>query len=106
VRGGAAGKLDLAYEDIGEQQLKDIARPLRVHRVSIDRVADGPMDRARPAPVLPGKPSIAALPFTNMSGDPEQEYFADGMVEEIITALWADRFHGSLTGAQCPLGAG
>jgi TolB-like protein/class 3 adenylate cyclase len=87
VRGDAASKLDLVYEDIGEQQLKNIARPLRVYRVRIDRVADGPMDPAQPALALPDKPSIAVLPFQNMSGDPEQEYFADGMVEEIITAL-------------------
>jgi adenylate cyclase len=87
VRGDAASKLDLVYEDIGEQQLKNIARPLRVYRVRIDRAADGPMDPAHPALALPDKPSIAVLPFQNMSGDPEQEYFADGMVEEIITAL-------------------
>src|SRR3984893_12100082 len=87
VRGDAASKLDLVYEDIGEQQLKNIVRPLRVYRVRIDRVADGPMDSAQPALALPDKPSIAVLPFQNMSGDPEQEYFADGMVEEIITAL-------------------
>ena len=87
VRGDAAGKLDLAYEDIGEQQLKNIARPLRVYRVRADRVAAGSMDAAQPSLALPDKPSIAVLPFQNMSGDPEQEYFADGMVEEITTAL-------------------
>jgi TolB-like protein len=75
-----SGRIDLAYQDIGEQQLKNIARPVRVYRVRLDRAA-------RTAPVLSNKPSIAVLPFTNMSGDPEQEYFADGMVEEVITGL-------------------
>ena len=75
-------KLDCAFEDIGEQQVKNIARPVHVWRL---RPGAKP---AVPAPLaLPDKPSIAVLPFANMSGDPEQEYFADGMVEEIITAL-------------------
>ena len=78
------GKLDIAFEDTGEQQLKNIARPVRVYRVRLDGAA-----KAVPALPLPAKPSIAVLPFNNMSGDPEQEYFADGMVEEIITALVA-----------------
>jgi adenylate cyclase len=85
VQEDAAGKLDLAFEDIGEQQLKNIARPVRVYRVRDVNV--GPKPPAQPALPLPDKPSIAVLPFANMSGDPEQEYFADGMVEEIITAL-------------------
>ena len=83
VQEDAAGRLDLAFEDLGEQSLKNIARPVRVYRVSLDRVPGV----AAPALALPDKPSIAVLPFQNMSGDPEQEYFADGMVEEIITAL-------------------
>ena len=85
VQEDAAGKLHLAFEDIGEQALKNIARPVRAYRV---------IASARPAtsmvslgPPLPDKPSIAVLPFANLSGDPGQEYFADGMVEEIITAL-------------------
>jgi adenylate cyclase len=85
VQEDAAGKLDLAFDDLGEQQLKNITRPVRVYRVATGRgieAAKGPI----PLP-LPDKPSIAVLPFQNMSGDPEQEYFADGMVEEIITAL-------------------
>ena len=87
VQEDAAGKLDLAFEDIGEQQLKNIARPVRVYRVRHE-AADPAHDAATaPALPLPDKPSIAVLPFANMSGDPEQEYFADGMVEEIITAL-------------------
>jgi TolB-like protein len=75
------GRLDIAFEDIGERQLKNIARPVRVYRVRLNGTAN------EPAPALPNKPSIAILPFNNMSGDPEQEYFADGVVEEIITAL-------------------
>jgi TolB-like protein/tetratricopeptide (TPR) repeat protein len=77
------GKLDILLEDVGEQQLKNIARPVRVHRVRPMGGAVSP----RPTLPLPDKPSIAVLPFQNMSGDPEQEYFADGIVEEIITAL-------------------
>jgi TolB-like protein len=80
VREDAHGKLEITFEDAGEQRLKNIERPVRVYRV---RASDG-----RPAPVaLPDKPSIAVLPFQNMSGDPEQDYFADGIVEDIITAL-------------------
>jgi adenylate cyclase len=86
VQEDAAGKLDLAFEDIGEQQLKNIARPVRVYRVGDGRAATAPAQPS-PAPPLPDKPSIAVLPFANLSGDPEQEYFVDGMVEEIITAL-------------------
>jgi adenylate cyclase len=87
VRGDAAGKLDLTFEDMGEQELKNISRPVRVYRAHADWVAARPMEATQPSLALPDKPSIAVLPFTNMSGDPEQEYFADGMVEEIITAL-------------------
>jgi TolB-like protein len=76
-------RLPFVFEDLGEQQVKNIARPVRVYRVR-DAAAKSP---ATPALPLPDKPSIAVLPFANMSGDPEQEYFADGMVEEIITAL-------------------
>jgi len=85
VQEDAAGKLDLVFEDIGEQQLKNIARPVRVYRV-VTAVRPA-MPQPGSDPPLPDKPSIAVLPFANMSGDPEQEYFADGMVEEIITAL-------------------
>jgi adenylate cyclase len=76
------GKLDVVFEDVGEQQLKNIARPVRVYRVQFNGAA-----KSAPTLPLPSKPSIAVLPFQNMSGDPEQEYFVDGMVEEIITAL-------------------
>jgi len=86
VQEDVAGKLDLTFEDLGEQNLKNIARPVRVCRVSSAAV-QSPSAFAPSALPLPDKPSIAVLPFQNMSGDPEQEYFADGMVEEIITAL-------------------
>ena len=81
-------RLPFVFEDLGEQQVKNIARPVRVYRVR-DRGAAAKPSSAPAPPVLPlpDKPSIAVLPFQNMSGDPEQEYFTDGMVEEIITAL-------------------
>jgi len=85
VQEDAVGKLDLAFDDIGEQGLKNIARPVRAYRVvTAARLATPGVSSGPP---LPDKPSIAVLPFANLSGDPEQEYFADGMVEEIITAL-------------------
>jgi TolB-like protein/class 3 adenylate cyclase/tetratricopeptide (TPR) repeat protein len=76
------GKVAAEFVDIGEQSLKNIARPLRVYRIGPSLAPEPPAGLP-----LPDKPSIAVLPFANMSGDPEQEYFADGMVEEIITAL-------------------
>jgi adenylate cyclase len=82
------GKLEAGFEDRGEQQLKNIAKP--VHAFSVRAGAFSELsDRLSAALPLPDRPSIAiaVLPFENMSGDPEQEYFADGMVEEIITAL-------------------
>jgi TolB-like protein/class 3 adenylate cyclase/tetratricopeptide (TPR) repeat protein len=113
VQEDAAGRLDLAFQDLGEQELKNIARPVRVYRIAAisphpsppphagegvthagaanhppPHAGEGRVGAAEPPPLaLPDKPSIAVLPFQNMSGDPEQEYFADGMVEEIITAL-------------------
>ncbi|MBV9153726.1 MAG: adenylate/guanylate cyclase domain-containing protein, partial [Alphaproteobacteria bacterium] len=114
------GRLDCAFEDTGEQTLKNIVRPIRVYRVALTRLApaapgtlsrsagerlggasiplsrtagEGGGGRSPPGEgesgglPLPDKPSIAVLPFQNMSGDPEQEYFADGMVEEITTAI-------------------
>ena len=80
------GKLDCAFEDMGEQAVKNISRPVRAYRLRPDKPVDGAAP-ARPTLSLPDKPSIAVLPFQNMSGDPEQEYFADGMVEDITTAL-------------------
>lgn len=80
------GKLDVAFEGRGEQQLKNISKPIRAYAVRA--VAYGALsERFSAAPPLPDKPSIAVLPFQNMSGQPEQEYFADGMVDDIITAL-------------------
>jgi class 3 adenylate cyclase len=79
-------RLPFVFEDLGEQQVKNIARPVRVYRVR-DTAAKSPSALAPSALPLPDKPSIAVLPFANMCGDPEQEYFTDGMVEEIITAL-------------------
>jgi len=86
------GKVDVAFENMGSQTLKNITEPIRVWRVQLGRqsiaaalqVSSASLARVL---VLPDKPSIAVLPFQNMSGDPEQEYFADGMVEEITTAL-------------------
>ena len=82
VRDQVRDKLDFAFEDQGAQQVKNIARAVHIYRVAMVENA-----RAKAPLSLPDKPSIAVLPFANMSGDPEQEYFADGMVEEIITAL-------------------
>ena len=80
------GKIETEFLDSGEQALKNIARPVRIYRA---QPASAPVSSVPTATafVLPDKPSIAVLPFQNMSGDPEQEYFVDGMVEEIITAL-------------------
>jgi TolB-like protein len=87
-------RLDLAISDLGETKLKNIAEPMHVYSLQFGGVgtakatsAIGTTTPAIPGLSLPDKPSIAALPFQNMSGDPEQEYFADGMVEDIITAL-------------------
>ena len=83
ARDHIGNKLPLGFDDLGDQQVKNIAQAIRVYRVQTETSASKPI-AALP---LPDKPSIAVLPFQNMSGDPEQEYFADGMVEEIITAL-------------------
>jgi TolB-like protein/class 3 adenylate cyclase len=94
------GKVDAAFSDRGEQHVKNISRPVHIYAVrqagSLEATPEKTsgaafviaknVDAAKPLP-LPDKPSIAVLPFQNMSGDPEQEYFADGMVEDIITAL-------------------
>jgi adenylate cyclase len=90
VYGEVDGKLDAGFEDRGDQQLKNISKPVRAYAVRM-RAHDVPTGRIKAALPLPDKPSTAVLPFQNMSGDPEQEYFADGMVEEITTAL--SRFH-------------
>jgi adenylate cyclase len=79
-------RLELAFEDSGERELKNIARPVHVYRLRIMAAPDSTNASAAVLP-LPDKPSIAVLPFVNMSGDPEQEYFADGIVEDILTGL-------------------
>jgi adenylate cyclase len=81
------GSVEVAFEDIGEQQLKNIARLVRVYRVHLNGAT-----KTAPALQPSHKPSIVVLPFNNMSGDSEQEYFADGMVEEITTALSRTRW--------------
>ena len=89
----AAGKLAASFEDLGEQTVKNIAKPVRTYRARVGPEADArPEPQAADAPPpLPDKPSIAVLPFENMSGDPEQEYFSDGITEDIITGLSAFR---------------
>jgi adenylate cyclase len=90
VQEDAEGRLDVVFKDGGEQQLKNIARPVRVYRILIGR-PEAPQS-SPPMLALPGKPSVAVLPFLNMSGDVEQDYFADGMAEDITTALSRFRF--------------
>jgi TolB-like protein len=81
-------RINVCFDDKGEIALKNIARPVQVFAISGAKEAKTTVaPESKPALTLPDKPSIAVLPFTNMSGDPEQDYFADGMVEEIITAL-------------------
>ena len=92
VRDQVRDKLAFAFEDLGEQQVKNIARPVRVHRIRLFEeegfLTVRPSDRATATPLaVPDKPSVAVLPFTNMSGDPDQEFLADGTAEDVITAL-------------------
>jgi adenylate cyclase len=84
VQEDAAGKVDVAFEDLGEQQLHNISRPIRVYRIGTGVASPVGLP-------LPDKPSIAVLAFTNMSGDSEQEFFADGIAEDIITVLSKSR---------------
>jgi adenylate cyclase len=90
VREQIGEKLPIGFADLGEHAVKNIARPVRVYRVekAIEPLAGAVEERTR-APLAPvgDRPSVAVLPFTNMSGDPEQEYFVDGIVEDIITGL-------------------
>jgi adenylate cyclase len=78
-------KLSLAFTDLGDHKLKNIEQPVRVYRIGFAPVPS-PV-QARPALSLPDKPSIAVLPFTNLSGDPREDYFSDGIIEDIITEL-------------------
>jgi adenylate cyclase len=97
VRDAVVGRLQATFEDLGSLSLKNIERPVRAFKVEWDRaawpnLAAGSQPQSTggavaPALALPDRPSIAVLPFQNMSGDPEQEYFADGIVDDIITAL-------------------
>ena len=93
------GKLELRYEDIGEQTVKNIPKPVHVHRIRLEPEAKaaeaGPAVIPAAAPSVPGfsgRPAIAVLPFDNLSGDPEQEHFADGIAEDLITRLSAWRW--------------
>ncbi len=81
------GKIEVDFEDLGEREVKNVAEPLRVYRIATARRSPIATSLAvKPLP-LPNKPSIAVLPFTNMPGDPEQDYFSDGITEDIITEL-------------------
>src|SRR5216684_3112932 len=83
ARDHIGNKLPLAFDDLGDQQVKNIAQAIRVYRVEGEQ---RPVQLVT-ALALPDKPSIAVLPFNNMSNDPEQEFFADGIAEDVITAL-------------------
>ena len=92
VQEDAAGRLDLAFEDMGEQLLRNIARPVRVYALQAQGLAgalpaNAPSGASHPVPVAAPRLSIVVLPFANMSGDPEQQYFVDGITEDLTTEL-------------------
>ncbi len=87
IRRHVEGKIDLSFADLGDQRLKNIDMPVRVHRAQLRDGEPTHASGAPKGPPLPDKPSIAVLPFVNMSGDQEQEYFADGITDDLITAL-------------------
>ena len=86
------GKLDLAFDGLGEKRAKNIAKPLRVYSARLDGAEPAAADPPAEPLALPDKPSIAVLPFTNLSGDAEQEYLADGITEDVIAALAKNRW--------------
>jgi TolB-like protein/Flp pilus assembly protein TadD len=81
------GKVEVDFEDLGEREVKNVAEPLRVYRIATARRSPIAASMVAKPPPVPNKPSIAVLPFTNMSGDPDQQYFADGISEDLITSL-------------------
>src|SRR5438477_1912034 len=97
VRDQVRDKLDFSFEDMGERLVKNIPRPVRTHRIVLGSTIERPGSDApniaavAPPRATPRKPSIAVLAFANMSGDPEQEYFAEGVTEDIITNLSRNR---------------
>jgi adenylate cyclase len=87
VHGQVDGRLDVTFEDLGEKPLKNISRPVRIYRIlSTTRDGEHAADKSAPKEAVV-KPTVAVLPFTNMSGDPEQEFFVDGLTEDILTEL-------------------
>lgn len=87
VQEAIRGKATVALLDLGDQELKNIARPVRLWRTATNSAAKASVTPTRQIRSAPGQPSIAVLPFLNMSGDPEQEYFSDGISEDLITEL-------------------
>src|SRR5207237_9997548 len=87
VRDQVGDRLDVAFEDLGEQNVKNIARPIRVFRVLCDNESQPRPNAADAKSIAATKPSLVVLPLVNMSGDPEQEFFADGLTDDIITEL-------------------
>lgn len=97
IRTAVKGKVEARFEDLGEQSVKNIADPVRAYRVTPDgttadatAIAHAAVSMSAPVPGFGGRPAVAVLPFANMSGDPEQEYSADGLAEDILTrlAMW------------------